>query len=547
MSLQRALIACLFALAISFGAHAQESFRTEEYEAGVALIRSEDIKEYVEYFAGPTLEGRDSPSRGLRLAALYLAQRLGELGLEPTSDSAKTFRRYKGEYRSWLPKEKLEESSAKTKSGTFLRPWSRPYIAPVPKRCSLKLASPAKQFEYGLDFVPIARADGSARGELAFCGYGIRSKKDSYDDFKGLRLSGKIAVIFEGEPKHASKFEGSRVSEQASLWSKLETLEDEGVAGILVVRRTRESEEAGLGPAFRFTQAIFNGEVKQDNPPRKLPPMLVISDACASALLGTDAIALREGIDQSGQPSPLDLKGRKVAFKVKTELVEAALDNVVGVLRGSDPKLAKDYIVIGAHYDHTGAGPRGRTDFGADDNASGTSALLEVMEALVESKPKRSILCIFFSAEEDGLLGSKAFCRELPIDKKRIAAMVNLDMIGRGPTEKVAVLGLKQNPKLKDVVERANELCPTGVTEIEICRDDALFKRSDHYSFHSMLGVPTVFFLENYPVEENPDYHTWRDTIERLDIQKVTNTAKLAFNTIWLLANEDGRPPRPKF
>ena len=548
MSRVSLLLAALLAAILCLSSSVAETPRAEEHAAGFALIRTEDIKEYVDYFAGPTLEGRDSPSRGLSVSARYLAKRLEELGLDCTSDSAKVFRASKKGYRPWLSEEDLAVKTS-TSSGTYLRPWTKAFISPVPKRCSLKLASPAKTFQYGLDFVPIASADGSAKGELVFCGYGISSKGEDYDDLKGLKLSGKVAILFEGEPEDDSKFDGARISKEASIWSKVEVLAKEKVAGILVVRRDPKGTDGTVspGPAFRFTQAIFNGERERDLPPRKLPPMLVISESCATEVLGTNATELRKRIDQSGQPAQLDLDGRRVSFKVKTELVFAALDNVVGVIRGSDPKLNKQYVVIGAHYDHTGVGPRGRTDFGADDNASGTSALLEVIEALVESKPRRSILCVFFSAEEDGLLGSKAFCRNLPVDKKKLVAMVNLDMIGRGPTEKVAVLGLKQNPKLKELVERANTLATTGVNEIEVCRDDSLFKRSDHYSFHKMLAVPTVFFLEDYPVENNADYHTWRDTIERLNVQKVTNTAKLAFNTIWLLANEDGRPPRPKF
>ncbi len=536
-----ALVAILATLSIAF--RTPETPLAKEHAESVALIQQDDIVEYVTYFAGPTLEGRDSPSRGLSLAARYIAKRLEELGVKPTKDSSKMFKRGKKGYRPWLEE---EESTGKSKSGTFLRPWLKPYIAPVPKKCSLKLATPAEVFEYGKDFVPVAAADGSANGELVFCGYGIRAKSEKYDDLDGLRLNGKIAILFEGEPMTSRKFEGTRVSEHASLWTKVRTLDKHKVGGILVVRRDADVEEYSLGPAYRFTQAQFLGERQPDFPPRKMPPMLVISERVATTLLGTDAAELRQSIDESGEPSPLDLEGRKVSMKVKTELMDTAHDNVVGYIRGSDPKLANEYVVIGAHYDHIGAGPRARTGFGADDNASGTSALLEVIEALAKNPPRRSILCAFFSAEEDGLLGSKAFCKELPVDRKKIVAMLNLDMIGRGPANKVAVLGLKQNPTLKDVVDRANALSPTGVTDIEVCRDDSLFQRSDHYSFHDRLRIPTVFYLENYPVEENPDYHSWRDTIDRVNMEKITNTAKLAFNTVWLLANDDKRPPAAK-
>lgn len=534
----------------------QDEAATDEFQAGLAEIQLEDIRVHVNLLAAPSFEGRDTPSQGLSLAALYLAQHMQDLGIDPAKDSQKVFKKAKSAYRPWLPEDagKREDGKSRSKkSGTYLRPWTKPFIAPVPKKCLLKLDTPAKDFKYGEDFVPIQGASGKARGELVFCGYGIRSSKEDYDDLAGLSLSGKIALIFEGEPEGSGLFEGTRVSDAASLWSKTELLMKKKVSGILVVRAGSGAEEGeegevedGLGPAYRFTQAMFLGDRRQDFPPRKIPPMLVISEACASELLGQDARALRESIDEAGAPQPIELEGRKLFFKVETELMYAAIDNVVGILRGSDSKLANEYVVVGAHYDHIGVGPRGRVGLGADDNASGTSALLEIMQALTVSKPRRSILFAFFSGEEDGLLGSKELCENLPIDKKRIAAMINLDMIGRGPADKVVVLGLKQNPALKEVVDRANTFSETGIREIEVCKDDSLFQRSDHYSFHQKLGSPTVFFLENYPVEKNSDYHTWRDTVDRLSFDKITNTAKLAYGTIWLIANDDKRPPKPK-
>ena len=122
--------------------------------------------------------------------------------------------------------------------------------------------------------------------------------------------------------------------------------------------------------------------------------------------------------------------------------------------------------------------------------------------------------------------------------------MVNLDMLGRGATQEVYVLGFQQNPGLQRLVERANKLGRTGVRRVKTCNDRGLFARSDHYSFHQ-VGIPVVSFFENYPLEQNHDYHTWRDAVDLLDMQKITNTARLAFHTAWLLADDDERPPAP--
>ena len=166
------------------------------------------------------------------------------------------------------------------------------------------------------------------------------------------------------------------------------------------------------------------------------------------------------------------------------------------------------------------------------------------MEAFSAARPRRSILFAAFSGEEDGLLGSKDLAQSLPVDKGAVVAMVNLDMIGRGKASEVYCLGFEQNPGMEKVVRRAQDLGRTGVRRVSRCDDGGLFQRSDHYSFHA-VGLPTVFFFENYPLEQNRDYHTWRDTFDGIDLAKVTNTARLAFCTAWLLAEDDDRLPPP--
>jgi len=123
--------------------------------------------------------------------------------------------------------------------------------------------------------------------------------------------------------------------------------------------------------------------------------------------------------------------------------------------------------------------------------------------------------------------------------------MINMDMIGVGDESEVVVMGVDPNPGLRRTLERARKLSRTGVRRVKYVNDKGLFSRSDHYSFHQQ-GVPTLFLFEGYPLEKNPDYHTWRDTLDKVDSEKVTRTARLAFNVAWILANEDERPPPPR-
>jgi Zn-dependent M28 family amino/carboxypeptidase len=182
---------------------------------------------------------------------------------------------------------------------------------------------------------------------------------------------------------------------------------------------------------------------------------------------------------------------------------------------------------------------------GADDNGSGTAALLEVAQAMARAGPRRSVYFCAFAAEEDGLLGSAAFCEDPPLPASSMVAMVNMDMIGVGDSGEVVVLGLEQNPLLKVHLDRARKLSKTGVRRVRPIADRSLFRRSDHFSFHR-IAVPTLFLFEGYPLEQNPDYHTWRDTLDKVDMEKVTRTARLAFNFAWILANADDRPPPPR-
>jgi hypothetical protein len=497
---------------------------------GQASITLKELETDVWQLASAELEGRDSPSDGLARAAQYISERFRAAGWKPA----------KGE--------------------TFTYPFSRNLPEPVVAECKLDLFvdGAAQTFVYESDFVPLVGCSGDAQGELVFLGFGIDSKRERYDEIEG-DLTGKVALILEGEPRHQKRFDGPELTPDATLWTKLAALRDAKVAGVLLVRRAPEPGAAGgkkksdvkLAPAalrFRHTWATWVGHDMTPVPngiPKELPPALEVSEACASALLGEDVPALAARIDKLCQPQPRRPKGRSVRLSSKSESGSVEIDNVVALLEGSDERLKGEYVVLGAHYDHIGVDDRGRIGFGADDNASGTAALLEVAQALALAKPRRSILACAFAAEEDGLLGSKALCDNTPVPRDAIVTMINMDMVGRGAAAEVAVLGIHQNPDFERTLERARKLSKTGVKNVVVRQGEELFQRSDHFSFHQ-IGVPVLFFFEGLPIEKNADYHTWRDTIDKLDFDKIENTTRLVFNTAWLIADDDERPPRPR-
>ena len=516
------------AVPLTAASHARGDPVTKEFLAGFGQIGADELELHVWNLSSAPLEGRDSPSRGLERSAVYVERELAEAGCQP-----------------------LEGES-------FRHTFQRTLQEPAPDGCALRVeGGEPRVFELGVDFVPVAHCEGEALGELVFCGFGIAARKERYSDLSGRSIRGDVALILEGEPRHRKRFDGPEVTRYSTLWTKLENLAEAEVAGVLVVRRppaedaekprgAPELEPAALG--FRYTWATWNTEPMTRVPselPRGLPPVLEISAACASELLGEDVLELALGRDRTGKDKKPRATGRTVFFSGETRSASVSIDNVVGVLRGSDSELAGEYVVIGAHYDHVGVDDRGRIGFGADDNASGTAALIEVAQAMAAAGPRRSVLFCAFAAEEDGLLGSEAFCGRSPVPVDAMVAMINMDMVGRGDRDEVAVLGIRHNPGLDPLLERAVKLEKTGVKKVVTGKGHDLWERSDHYSFHQ-VGVPSLFFLEGLPISRNEDYHTWRDTLDQLDFDKMARTSRLVFNTAWLLANDDERPPAPR-
>ena len=487
-------------------------------------ITPEEIEAHLTFLAAPELEGRDSPSRGLDRAAEFLEAELRSYG-----------------YRGPIGQD------------SFRQTYSRALPAPAQERCGLVVEGQA--LVLGNDFVPLPGCSGEGRGQAIFVGFGIDRR--GYDDLARRKLKGRVAVILEGEPRHRRLFEGPDVlTEAADVYDKVQALVAEDVAGVLVVRRPpaaatgRRDRSPAMAPelGYRYTWARWNPRTTERAPRRRnsfKTPVLEITAEVASRILGEDVLALAARIDESGKPKQSRGKGATVELSSGFENRAVAIDNVVGFLEGSDPELRDQVIVLGAHFDHIGVDSWGRVGFGADDNGSGTAAMLEVAEALAGTPPRRSVLVVFFSAEEDGLLGSRHFVESPPVPRENMIAMLNMDMVGRGKKQEVVVLGTRHNPDLKDVLKRAAKLKGSGVREVVTDSAQHLWERSDHYSFHR-AGVPVLFFFEAVSETLNEDYHTFRDTVDLVDCDKVVNTARLCLHVTWLLAQSDQRPGPPR-
>ncbi|TAJ18258.1 MAG: M28 family peptidase [Planctomycetota bacterium] len=522
----------------------------EPPKAAFDSIDSVELRARIVQLASGSMEGRDTPSAGLDAAAAQIERALRDAGYQGAGKE--------GAFRLDYTHDALAPDAARCalewKGDVALPPTGAPQTGARAGEADADADADEDEFRLGVDYVPYPNQSGSAEGELVFLGFGIESKKEPYDDLRG-DVAERIAVILEGEPRHTRMFDGPEVTPEADLHSKLVVLEREKVAGVIVVRRGVEQDGVDKKDlaktarpvlerlSFRATFAQFPGETPRQ-PLEVALPVIEVTAGTAARLCGEDIAALGAKIDANGKPLRRDYKGRRARIASASSKQTVRLENVAATLKGSDAKLSGEYVVLGAHFDHIGVDARGRIGFGADDNASGTAALLEIAAALAKKPPRRSVLVCAFSGEEDGLLGSRALCAAPPVAKDALVAMLNLDMIGRGDVDELAALGTKQTPSFEKLLERARTKA-TGIKKIVTGQGDELWQRSDHYSFHQ-IGVPTLFFFEGLPIDRNKDYHTWRDTLDLLDYEKIERTAKLGYSVLWLLGNDDERPPRPQ-
>ena len=223
---------------------------------------------------------------------------------------------------------------------------------------------------------------------------------------------------------------------------------------------------------------------------------------------------------------------------------EGDAPNVVAVLEGSDPTLRDEYVVYSAHMDHVGVRtPDEAGDSiwnGADDNASGTTAVLEVAEAMaaLPEAPRRSIMFVLVSGEERGLWGSANFADNPPVPAERMVANLNADMVGRNWPDTIVAIG-KEHSDLGETLERVNALHPElGMTAIDdLWPEENFYRRSDHYNF-ARKGVPILFFFNG----THEDYHGRDDEVDRIDNDKAARIARLLFYLGYEVAEADARP-----
>jgi aminopeptidase YwaD len=496
------LIASIAAFAFLLPAAGDPSFSAERY------------LDHIKFLASPEMKGRDSGSPELEKAAQYIAGYFKADGLKPLDG------------KSYLQAFEVTTSAKLGKTNRF----------------DFTAGTDAESLQTGKEFVPINfSARGKASGGVVFAGYGITAPEYNYDDYAGIDVHGKFVVVLQHEPQEydeKSIFDGKVYTDHAQTYSKASNARKHGAAGVILVwdhvnhasgsasENTKEQLEAFGGTNGPTDAGILFVQVKET----------VVESWLRNA--GKDLMDIEKGINADLKPRSFAIPGVEVRENVDVERVVKTVHNVVGYLPGQ----TDEYVIIGAHYDHLGLGGpyslapslNGTVHPGADDNASGTSGVIELARHFSAlPKPKRGIVFMTFAGEELGLLGSGYYVNhpELPLDKA--VAMINMDMIGRVRDGKLYIGGAGTGTTLRQDLDAVTPRSPLHIDY----SDNSGYGSSDHAEF-TTKQVPVLFFFSGL----HADYHKPSDTWEKIDANAAIEVVKLVADVADRLDSDTGRP-----
>ena len=527
----------------------------------------------VKYLASDELEGRGPGTNGINLAAKFIKEQFAKAGLAVDRVAGDALQKFE-----------------LTLGAKLTEPNSIQFLGPNDEMIDLKLGEDCEACSFS--------GTGPFDGEVVFCGYGIEAKDESYDDFAGIDVAGKVIVVMRRAPRQADVKAAHSFASQMDLRSKMAQAQAHKAAAVLFVNDTytgRKAVEKRRDDLVKANEKIVtvaeelvatdaaNAEkttevrnsltaaVNQwksikaasaspnddalmkfgyaghgENKP--VPPAFHITQKLIDKLLaaaGTKLETVEAAIDSDLKPHSAVIPGWKVRGTLSMEKVKTEVFNVIGVIDGEGP-LAEETVVIGAHYDHVGRGGQnslapGSTDIhnGADDNASGTISLIELArrygEAAKTKKPARRMVFMAFTGEELGLLGSARYCKEPIFPLDKTIAMFNMDMVGRlKADQKLIVYGTGTSPRWEPQLKEFN-----GEDNFHLIFKPEGFGPSDHSSFYAKK-IPVLHFFTG----EHPDYHRPTDDWDKLNIDGIARVTDLIEK---LVSSTVANPERPQY
>ncbi len=457
-------------------------------EAGLDAIRAERIRPDLVFFADDEMRGRDTPSAELRVAARFLRARLERLGFTPAGTGGDWFHTY------GVNSKRIDVERSKAVA--------------IGARERVEFTFGRDYFVYSLKHV----FEHELSGPVVFCGGGGK------DELKGLELDGRWALCVD---------DGESASRRARY------VERAGAGGLIVLPDMRAGEDTFVARLARTSEAALAGSVSRSTREREAPlPAVYLSLDAASrlrSLAGIDVADGRATWPALGTQLGVEFVERRAGGGVET------VENVCALWPGVDPELARDVIIVSAHYDHVGAKGE-RVWNGADDNASGSMGLLALAEALRAYGPlRRSVLLLWVSGEEKGLWGSAAWTREPTLPEgMRAVCDLNIDMIGRNAPDSLLITPTAAHPAYNGLTRIAEELAPLeGFPVLGNC--DPYWERSDHKNFADQLDIPVAFLFSDV----HADYHQETDTADKIDYDKIRRVTRLVLRMLDALQTDD--------
>ncbi len=486
----------------------------------VAIKRSErDILADLEFLASDERAGRDTGSPEIAEAAEFIHRHFEKAGLKSPEGMPDGFQKFTIAGRSKRGKNTMLAATIQGKKEDWVR------------NDDFRVCS------FG--------SKGKISGQVVFCGYGIEDAENHFDEFANIELKGKIALIIRRVPRqnvpgslYMSK-SGKIDTQRAALRSKINNARKHGAAAVIFVNDIASTK----GKKDKLIPFGYGG-----NGNGKAIPAFHITQKRADQLLlaglNKSLAELESIIDEKMQPQSELLDG--VFIDAHADLISNSVEglNVIGILEPRDLKEGTENIetiIVGAHYDHVGWGGQGSLapgtkaiHNGADDNASGTSALLELARRFSRGDERfsRRIIFIAFSAEEKGLLGSKHYVEHPVVPLLNTVAMINLDMVGRLADEKLTVFGSGSSSVWEKFLDEAERAC-----ELNFFREEKAFGPSDHASFYAKQ-IPVLHLFTGL----HEDYHRPTDDIDDLNIQGIRRTVDVLEHLVLELARADTRP-----
>jgi len=480
-------------------------------------ILAGDLKKHLEIIASDKYEGRETGRKGQKMAAEYIANHFKSIGVPGGN---------KGEYYQEFPL--IIQHSGGT-----------------------DISINDKKYRFIDDFYFYRGFNDTSfiTDEVVFVGYGIEDKK--YSDYKNIDVKGKVIMVLAGEPFKKGKSIITR-SKEASPWSmnwrmKMQAAKDKGARAILIVPENIQQNVLTMIHYIESSSMVLDrGKV---TPSQRLTNFY-ISPKMADEILketGETIESLRSKITK--KTITLTCK-TKVTVEMHREIEKLSSENVLGFIEGTDKK--EEIVILTAHYDHIGIDLKNNEVYnGADDDGSGTVAIMEIAEAFALAKaegkgPRRSVLIMPVAGEEKGLLGSEYYSENPVYPLANTVVDLNIDMIGRldekhadDPNYVYIIGSTMLSKELHEVNEAANSKHTKLDLDYEFNTIDdpnRYYYRSDHYNF-AKKGVPVIFYFNGVHV----DYHKPTDTVDKINFDKMETITRLVFYTAWQLANKEKR------